>query len=320
MNNLYCVILLFITCGVCNSQNLVPNGDFEEYSGCPQTEARLDSALFWMNPSTNLATSGTPDYYNQCAGVGGVGVPDNWSGYTPPHSGVAYSGMYIWSISPLDSVREYIEAPLTSALVANTCYHFEMYVNLGDRCRYSTADIGVYFSNTAVTGVNNYYPLPFTPQINNNSLNIFDTLNWALVSGNYTAAGGESFLLIGNFKDDLNTTATFVNSNAQFSFIYVFVDDVSLCPCSSPCTTGMEEYNKATIGVYPNPVSDKLNITINNNDFAELIIYDISSRKLFDKQFSNAVSINTGQLAKGIYIYEVRNKNGVIKNGKLVKE
>ena len=38
------------------------------------------------------------------------------------------------------------------------------------------------------------------------------------------------------------------------------------------------------------------------------------------KEFINSISINTEQLAKGIYLYEVRNKNGVIKKGKVVKD
>jgi hypothetical protein len=36
--------------------------------------------------------------------------------------------------------------------------------------------------------------------------------------------------------------------------------------------------------------------------------------------FTNSISLNTESFSKGVYLYEVRNKNGVIKNGKLVKE
>ena len=48
--------------------------------------------------------------------------------------------------------------------------------------------------------------------------------------------------------------------------------------------------------------------------------HDIASRKLLQQKFTNAVSLNTEQLAKGVYLYEVRNKNGVIKKGKVVKD
>jgi hypothetical protein len=74
------------------------------------------------------------------------------------------------------------------------------------------------------------------------------------------------------------------------------------------------------LNIYPNPLFDKLNVTLNNNEPSEIILYDIASRKLLQRKFINSVSLNTEQLAKGIYLYEVRNKNGVIKKGKVVKE
>jgi hypothetical protein len=44
-----------------------------------------------------------------------------------------------------------------------------------------------------------------------------------------------------------------------------------------------------------------------------------------EQSFTKSTSINTEQLAKGIYLYEVRNnpdsyRDGVIKKGKVVKE
>jgi hypothetical protein len=72
--------------------------------------------------------------------------------------------------------------------------------------------------------------------------------------------------------------------------------------------------------LYPNPFNDKLNITINNNELSDIILYDITSRNLIQQKFTNSISLNTEQLAKGIYLYEVRNKSGVIKKGKVVKD
>jgi hypothetical protein len=78
--------------------------------------------------------------------------------------------------------------------------------------------------------------------------------------------------------------------------------------------------SKSSIELFPNPFSDKLNITLKRNERVEVIIYDITSRKIFNQTFTNSISINTEELSKGIYIYEVRNKNGVIKKGKVVKD
>ena len=68
----------------------------------------------------------------------------------------------------------------------------------------------------------------------------------------------------------------------------------------------------------PNPFSNEINITSTDNELSEIILYDITSRKLLQQTFTNSTSINTSQLSKGIYFYEVRNKNGVIEKGKVI--
>ncbi|HKR04754.1 MAG TPA: T9SS type A sorting domain-containing protein [Bacteroidia bacterium] len=89
----------------------------------------------------------------------------------------------------------------------------------------------------------------------------------------------------------------------------------------NPQSTGINEHaSKPELYFSPNPFSDKINITIINNELSEFSLYDIASRKLIQQKFTNSVSINTAQLSKGIYIYEVSNKNGIIKKGKVVKE
>jgi|SRR6185436_389189 len=74
------------------------------------------------------------------------------------------------------------------------------------------------------------------------------------------------------------------------------------------------------IMVYPNPFTEKLNCAIKDKEPSEIILYDIASRKTLQQEFTTAVSLNTGRLAKGIYLYELRNKNGVIKKGKVIKD
>jgi hypothetical protein len=77
--------------------------------------------------------------------------------------------------------------------------------------------------------------------------------------------------------------------------------------------------NQFTLTIGPNPFSEKLNISINSNQPSEIIIYDMNSKKVFYKTFTNSVSVNTQSFAKGIYIYEVKNKNGYLNKGKIVK-
>jgi hypothetical protein len=301
---------MFITCIICEGQNLVPNGNFEQYTSCPTAPNQVYTSLFWINPSGS-----SPDYFNQCTSSPEVGIPNNWAGFQQAKSGVAYCGIgvYVQPPHPLN-YRENLEVPLVSSLVANSCYYFEMYINLGDTCKYTTDKIGVYFTDTLVTS-GNWENLPYTPQINNSTGNMPDTMNWILVNGTYTATGGESYIVIGNFNSDINTDSMVVNFNGAHH-AYVYIDDVSLTLC-----TGINSRDNSTgINVYPNPAIDKLIITAVNNDLLEIILQDMSSRKILQQKFINAISINTAQFAKGIYLYEVRNKNGVVKKGKVVKD
>jgi hypothetical protein len=74
------------------------------------------------------------------------------------------------------------------------------------------------------------------------------------------------------------------------------------------------------INIYPNPLTDKLNIAINTNEPSEIILYDIFSRKLLRQKFTNTVSINISQLAKGMYLYELKTKNETVKKGRMIKK
>jgi hypothetical protein len=300
---------MFLTCRVCEAQNLVPNGDFEQYSGCPDNIGQLDSALFWFNP-----TNATPDYYNQCASGSYVGVPANALGFQYAHSGVAYCGLLTYWGFP--NYREYIEIPLTVTLTAGTCYYFQMYISCANYMQYASSNLSIYFSDVIIDNISNLLPLPFIPQINNTLGYITDTLNWISYSANYTASGNENYLIIGNFTNDLSIDTLLLDDSAMWVGAYVFIDDVSLTPC-----TGIEQQNNnEAINIYPNPVRDKINIKSKTNELAEFILYEVTGRKTIQQSFTSSTSINTEQLAKGIYLYEVRNKNGVIKKGKVVKE
>lgn len=268
----------------------------------------------WLNPSIGgLTLPGSPDYFNQCAS-GSVSVPYNFFGYQTAHSGKGYSGICLWSGEPPE-VREYLEVPINS-LTSGITYYFQMYINLANNCQHSTDAVGVYFSDTSIINIPNYYPLPFIPQINNVSGNYLDTLNWKIVSGSYTALGGESFLLIGNFNADSTTSAPLVNSSAQFNSAYSYIDDVSL----TICTGILNESMFVSLLTYPNPFSNQLTITTKTFETAELSIYNAISERVLNKSFINSITINTENLAKGMYLYDVLIGNGLVKKGKIIKE
>jgi hypothetical protein len=312
--------ILMMAIGTCNAQNLVPNGGFELYTGCPYWNwgGQLDSCMFWLNPTWPLVSmpGGSPDYYNQCV-IGILGVPDNYMGHQQAHLGNAYVGISLGD--PSSIFHEYIEVPLTSPLVADSFYHFEMYVNLANKSRYNTDDFQVYFLDTVILGVPNAFPLSsYAPQISNQNGHFPDTMNWALVCGDLRAAGGEQFMIIGNFKMDTNTTFVMNNYSAT-AYAYCYFDDVSLVHVPEN-TVGLHEKSLyPQMSVSPNPVRDILTIKVNNNEALEVILYSVSAEELKREQFTNSITIQMEGLAQGIYFYHIKNNDVIIRSGKIVK-
>jgi hypothetical protein len=94
-----------------------------------------------------------------------------------------------------------------------------------------------------------------------------------------------------------------------------------LSPAVPSCNTGLSDASTLQSGIIisPNPFTNELNIKSDCNELSEITLYDIASRKLLQQKFINSVSLNTEQLAKGLYIYEVRSQNGMTKTGKVLK-
>jgi hypothetical protein len=206
--------------------NLVPNPSFESYSSIPTGISQINLVASWSSP-----TNASPDYYHALATVAsGVSVPANFAGTQQPHTGQAYAGFYARDLTGL--YREYVETPLTSPLIGGQTYSVSFYVSLADQCRWAVDKIGAYLSVGQVGHVNivtHLLPVifPFTPQINNPANNyIINQTGWTLISGQYTASGGEDHLVIGNFFDDPSTIP--VNVPGPTAFSYYYLDDVSV--------------------------------------------------------------------------------------------
>ena len=84
-------------------------------------------------------------------------------------------------------------------------------------------------------------------------------------------------------------------------------------------TSAAEYENAFTNVIYPNPFNTSLNFNSSKITNAEFVLYDTFSKKLIENKLTNVSSINTDFLSTGIYFYELRQDNAVVKKGKLVK-
>ena len=293
--------LLLVSCS-CVAQNLVPNYSFEDNPTCG---AGITNAPPWFNP----AIWGTPDCWISCS-LGSIsGVPDNWFGYQPARTGVAYAGLaaLLGINDPLEpNQREYIEVPLDSALIAGKKYCVRFYVNLGDSSKYATSSMGAFLSVDSIIS-DSHDTLPFIPQISNPLSNtLTDKVNWVLISGEYTALGGEKFITIGNFSTNANSNIAMVNGGYEWG--YYFIEDVyvGICDTVIPATI----YSVTAPNIFT-PNNDGINavfkITTNNITILNCKIYNrwgilISELTKINEAWDGLTTSGL-QCADGVYYY-----------------
>ena len=206
MNKLYirlqCCVVLLLPAALCKAQNLVPNPSFENgscvvnYNSTPQKiPATINS---WYS-----CTGASPDPFDVCGNAlpaaYDVFVPDVLFGYQYARTGNRFMGLGFYG-APW---YEYIGTKLTSPLEAGETYHVEFWVSCGDLMSAAADQLGIYFSTTEIS-----YPttstygglLNYTPQIVNTVGNFLIDTTWQKVSGDFVAAGGEQYIVMGYFK------------------------------------------------------------------------------------------------------------------------
>src|ERR1700739_767343 len=189
-------VILFILLGFAGkAQNLVPNYSFEDTIHCPIYAYFQGYVTSW--------SGSYPAYFNEfCSDPGYGNVPSNTWGYQYAHTGVAYVGVYTFINYTYDTanynLRDYIQAPLTSTLMAGSKYYVTFYVSLADSCKYACNNIGACFSDSLLNVHTRKVLSYHIPQVANDTSNhLTDKINWMKVSGSFTAQGGEKYVTIG---------------------------------------------------------------------------------------------------------------------------
>jgi len=198
-------------------------------------------------------------------------------------------------------------------------YCVSFYVSLADTSSKAICNAGAYLSQDSLL-YNGFQTITFvTPQVQNSVTNFLNSkTEWMEVSGYFIANGGERFITIGNFNLPSNTPVQSVLGGGYPS-TYYYIDDVSVLNCDSLQSIGQINIENKVI-VRPNPFYERLTVEINNDNQTNFIIYDLSSRQCLKNTFAGSTAINTESLSKGMYLYLISDKNGIIKSGKLIKE
>lgn len=219
---------LTVLCSHSGAQNLIPNFSFEEHLQCPQDI--YFGQIKW--PITNWfnVNTGTPDYYHRCS-TGRVGIPFNWAGEAQAIHGDAYMGIYLWG---LNDYREYVGVKLKEPLEAGARYFFDGYYQQSFYSHFVTGSIGALFTKESIKE-ELAKPIWAQPQVFVRKKDALsgDVFEWERLSGSFIAEGGEQYLVIGNFDEDMQTAKAEIDVNAQKEFqlrnkSYAYIDHLRL--------------------------------------------------------------------------------------------
>lgn len=233
MKNLTYILALLVLPFCAVAQNLVPNGNFEDYTQCPYTISQINYATGW----SSLISNTTPDYFSSCTPSLSttVSVPNNILGYQQPASGNRYAGLIPYSNdmnqTNYNEYREIIThgiIPLTPGM----SYEVSLSISLANNAKYATSNIDVFFYDTITTtlthnllgGSSNY--LGLQPQVTfADSGVITDTLNWVRLVGTFTPDSAYDHIAIGGFKTTANIDTTLLR-NRGLNYTYYYIDSV----------------------------------------------------------------------------------------------
>jgi outer membrane protein OmpA-like peptidoglycan-associated protein len=304
-------------------ENMVLNPGFEDFETCPQSYTFMDQS-HRLIPHWTYPTFTTPDYFNKCSS-GEVKVPDNFAGYSLPKTGNGYMGA-ILSGSDRD-FREYFQGTLKEPMKAGQVYCVSFWYKLASGSKFAVDQLGAYFVEQKVANDNKTY-LNYKPQLTNREgLFLDNTDEWQQFCQLYTATGGESFFLIGNFKNYDNTNYVVTGKDTKNkkgkSYAYYFFDDFEIrplidCNVCACVPKGMETVvidSFFTGGL--DPVTGQM--TKNTND--GIISLGISGGSPpYNITWSNGVK-NQQKISKlpaGTYSYEVADQNNCRSHGTIV--
>lgn len=85
-------------------------------------------------------------------------------------------------------------------------------------------------------------------------------------------------------------------------------------------TIGIREWDHYNLQLFPNPVEDEVNITLDYSAQVEMTIYDAASRPILRTTFRKKVKLDLSEFKKGLYLYKIENKERVLTRGKLIKQ
>jgi len=284
-----------------SGENLVEHGSFEKLTSnkAPKKLDAIKSAEGWYSLTTSQAELFVPvenvpnsSSFSKCL---------NAFGREEPKTGENFAGISVYSPSPNPAKakvpRSYLVTNLNSSMKKGMRYCVKFYVSLADLSKYSTNNIGAYFTKDDKE-ILSFADKPIALldkkgeiilDQRNESRTISMDYGWEQICGTYVAKGGEKFMVLGNFfqdketkfevhKKDLKRTPDAfkeqLKAAPQQVAAYYYIDEVSVIlletgeECDCITASEDEEYSAA---IY----HKKVVITDNMSDVEKVEAYEV---------------------------------------------
>lgn len=239
--------LLFLAAGLSlgYSQNLVANSALT--AECiPTGYGQIIKTETWTNANWGTVDLFDKEKSSKCNKANAI--PKNYMGYqNTSETGQNYAGIIAYYDDGANNIEdsainarfglrdgykhysEYLQGEFSEPMVAGKVYQVSFKVNLADKSGRAVSCLGALLSTNKVEQRSNSF-LTQTPQFISHRV-ISDTSNWVTMYGAYIAEGGEKFITIGCFKDELFTAEKVVGHEQMDSRkAYYYVTDVTVTP------------------------------------------------------------------------------------------
>lgn len=336
----------------CLGPNLVPNPSAECYTCNDVCKAEFiitgyELAGYYNTDDWFMATDGSADYFNSCAGggqsanaptsyIGSFGTYYVWNAIVP-RNGKGYLGVFTYV---LGNYREYIETELTQELIPGNSYLVSFYVNKNYNNPLLCNKAGALFTTDRILVTNSSSDLitnnlPFEPQVAWNDSFFIQGDKWYNVSGIFVADKPYKYLTIGNFETNSGTSTQNTGNVAlgQFSIqstSYINIDDVVVaevpgvlddsCKAAVTGIHPVEPPAKSSFIIYPNPAHSTINWNSSQfeNTEVNVEVYSLTGQIIY-KAKAMSTSLSIENYLPGIYFIRI-NDGGHFYSAKFVKE
>jgi hypothetical protein len=292
-------------------QNLVSNPSFDEHSDCPYDLGQISFAVGWTK------VRGSVDYYNVC-GSSDWHVPDNYAGFQNPFDGAAYGGLAVWG-DGASNFREYVGTELLVPLLSESKYDVSIKLSLADTVQFAIKNFGFVFTlSQPVNDIGILLGLQTQVAYSGASF-LDDSTGWMTVEGSFIASGGEQFLTIGNFDNDIETDTLRVRWEG-IPASYYYIDDVSVVQDTS-YYVGLDDplaFFNEQLAIYPNPATDLLTIDAKGKNLTFELLNTQGKAMLQRPLRSARQSMEVSHLPAGIYVAVLRQQGVAVARRKVV--